>query len=132
MTSLSPPSESDGKLQVSLDVPKADAPALREWLKQEPALRRHIKRESTPGRPGTMGSWSDLVVVLASSQVAIELVRSLQTWLSQRRSDVSVSIVAADGSKIDVSVSRATDPEQIINLARAALPGAENTPPRQG
>ncbi|MFJ2650739.1 hypothetical protein ACIO1C_28975 [Streptomyces sp. NPDC087420] len=103
------------ELRVSGDDAETHLLALRDWLALEDVLRGRLEMRQSAPEPGHMGVALDVVAVaLGSGGAGAVLARSLTTWLIQRRTDVKVSVVAADGRRVEVDVRRAADPERVI------------------
>lgn len=60
------------------------------------------------------GAVEVLTVALGSGGVGAVLVRSLCTWLVQRRADVTVTITVPGGHRVRVDVKRAGNPGAVI------------------
>ena len=97
----------------------ADEDSLREWLRREPDVRGHLAVVPGPGPAGTMGPTSDLVVQVAATAagataVWAALARSLTVWLTQRRSDLSVTITGPKGRTVVVEAKRVADVQELM------------------
>jgi len=107
---------------LQIEVPQDFLPSLSQWLSSEDELRGRVRPLRPPAGPGQMGATVELLTVtLGSGGAGVVLVRSLCTWLAQRRLDVSVLIKDADGRTVTVTVARARDPESVIREARSLL-----------
>ena len=95
--------------------------ALLQWLRGVPELRGRVQRESVTPKPGQQGASGDLVVALASTGAATALITSLQVWLANRHTDVTVSVSVPDGRQVTVVAARAHDLTQVQELLSAAL-----------
>lgn len=96
--------------------------ALRDWLTLEEALRGRLRWHGETPKPGHMGMPVDvLMVALGSGGAGAVLARSLATWLVQRRTDVTVTVQAPNGGRVEVDVKRASDPERVIAEVRTLL-----------
>jgi hypothetical protein len=95
--------------------------ALLEWLRGVPELRGRVQRERVTAQPGQQGASGDLVVALASTGAATALVTSLQVWLTNRHTDVTMSVSVPDGRQVTVTATRAHDLSQVRELLSAAL-----------
>ncbi|MYZ36197.1 MULTISPECIES: hypothetical protein [unclassified Streptomyces] len=133
-----------GTLRLSVSTPD-DTPddvdhlrSLYAWLTVEESLRGAVTSRGAVPEPGSMGAALDvLTVAIGSGGVAAVLARSVTTWLIQRRADVTVTVTAEDGTRVEVDVRRARDPEALIRqvAALAERPGgvAEGAdPPAEG
>jgi hypothetical protein len=106
--------------------------ALSNWLRDVPQLRGRIHRERVQAQPEEQGASGDLVVALASTGAATALVTSLQVWLANRHTDVSVRVTGPDGRQVVVNAARARDMTQLQELLTLALaadsgPGPNHT-----
>jgi hypothetical protein len=62
-----------------------------------------------------MGSTVELLTVaLGSGGVGAVLIQGMCTWLTTRRSDVTVTVTAPDGRETTVDVKRAADPWAVV------------------
>lgn len=78
--------------------------SLRHWLGDEPEFRGRVRVVEAPLQPGRMGGLADfLSVAVASGGALTVLARSVSVWLEQRRSNLTVKIVNADGSSQEIS-----------------------------
>jgi hypothetical protein len=108
--------------ELQIEVPQQYLFAVAEWLLDVQALRGRVKPARPVPRPGEMGAAVEvLTVALGSGGVGVALVRSLCTWLTQRRTDVTVKLKAADGREVTVDVQRARDPDAVIREAAALI-----------
>jgi hypothetical protein len=109
-----------------LSIRTDDADELRSllaWLQQDDALRGRVRMQNTPVGPEEMGGLLDaLTVVLRTSGVAAALSGSVSTWISQRRSDVKLTVTAPNGRSVDVDAKRvnartlAADIERLLDV----------------
>lgn len=105
-----------------IEVPPAHLFALRDWLAAEDPLRGRVIPLAMAPQQGQMGGAVEvLTVALGSGGAATVLARSLCTWLTHRRADVTITITATDGQRIRVDVKRAGDPESVIREVGALL-----------
>ncbi|MFE1958889.1 hypothetical protein [Streptomyces sp. NPDC059479] len=126
------PGSQTGMLRLSVST-SDDVDHLRSlyaWLTVEDSLRGAVTSRGAVPEPGSMGAALDvLTVAIGSGGVAAVLARSVTTWLIQRRADVTVTVTAEDGSRVEVDVRRARDPEALIRqvaaLAERPDPSAE-------
>lgn len=95
--------------------------ALSGWLQSVPELRGQVRREQVMPKPGEQGATGDLLVALASTGAATALATSLQVWLSNRHTDVTVSVSIPDGRQITLSATHAHDLNQVRALLTTAL-----------
>jgi hypothetical protein len=94
---------------------------LWDWLRGVPELRGHLRRETASAQPGDMGNSTELVVALASTGAATALVTSLQVWLVNRHTDITVSVTVPGGQQVSLTAARAKDMAQVQDLLRTAL-----------
>jgi membrane-associated two-gene conflict system component 1 (EACC1) len=108
-------------LSVDSASPVTDLEDLAEWLGQEPELRGLIKDgASTPGT-GQLGAAVDvLVAAVGSGGTLTVLITSLQSWLSIRRTGLTVKLTGPDGS-VSLNAKQVNDPEGLLQAARKAV-----------
>ena len=110
--------------ELQIEVPQDDLFALTDWLGNEETLRGRVRPVRQVPEPGQMGTMVDvLTVALGTGGAGVALVRSLCTWLTQRRADVTVIIKAPDGRRVQVDVRRARDPESLIREVASLIGG---------
>ncbi len=115
--------------RLSVDGPEAASVALWDWLRSERELRGRVSREPASGPADAMGTYSDLVVTLASSGTAAVLARSLQVWLTQRRSDIKLTVTGPGGGPVSLDAQR-VQAHDVEHLLRAVLGvGGDVSPP---
>jgi hypothetical protein len=95
--------------------------ALLEWLRTVPELRGRVQRDRTSARPGEQGASGDLVVAVASTGAATALATSLQVWLANRHTDVTVSVSVPGGRQVTLNAAHAPDLTQVRELLSTAL-----------
>ena len=84
------------------------------WLAAEEDLRvRVVERPPSSGEMGAL--LEGLAVVLAPGGAAAVLAGSLMSWLSRRRSDLTIRLRRADGAELEVAVT------QLRGMDRAEL-----------
>jgi hypothetical protein len=99
--------------------------ALRDWLAAEDVMRGRLQFRRRPVAAGQMGGALDmLVVALGSGGAGAVLAESLSTWLSQRRTDVIVT-VSSRGRELTLDVKRARDPQTVIREMHSLLEAVE-------
>ncbi|MFJ8818367.1 effector-associated constant component EACC1 [Amycolatopsis thermoflava] len=103
-------------LAVDGDDPVGDLEVLREWLRDEPELRKHVKRVTAPPPPGHMGEVTELVIALAGAGGFVTvLAESLKSWLNRpRKHAVTLKITKPDGQSIEVSSQHAKDLDDLL------------------
>ena len=91
--------------------PHAELLSLRDWLNREPDFRGRVDVEEPVVRPGEMGGLAEvLTVALAGGGTLSVLAGSVSVWLEQRRSDITIEVVAPDGGSTKISArGRAAD-----------------------
>lgn len=111
-----PPADDD---ELQIEVPPELLSSLADWLNSEDVLRGRVRAVRPAPKPGEMGAAIELLTVaLGSGGVGAVLIRSICTWLSQRRSEVSVSLKDADGREFQFSSkSRNLDPSDVFREA---------------
>jgi Effector Associated Constant Component 1 len=113
------PPTGDDELQV--EVPPEFLASLADWLNSEDSLHGRVRALRPAPESGQMGTAVELLsVALGSGGAGAVLVRSICTWLSQRRAEVSVSIKDADGREFQFSSkSPKQDPSEVFREASA-------------
>jgi hypothetical protein len=107
--------------ELLIEVPPEYLSSLADWLNSEGALRGRVHAVRPAPGPGKMGAAIELLsVALGSGGVGAVLVRSISTWLTQRRSEVSVWLKDADGHEFQFSSkSLKQDPSEVFREASA-------------
>lgn len=92
---------------------------LHRWLRREPEFRGCIDAMARSAGPDELGTLPDVLsVAVGSSGLLTVLAASLKVFLSQpRRSDVRITIKAADGRSVDIDAKRVTDVEALLRNA---------------
>lgn len=109
--------------ELQIEVPPEHLSALASWLGSEEALRGRVVPVRRAPEPGQMGAVVELLTVaLSSGGAGVVLVRSLCSWLTQSRADVTVQIKGPDGREVHVDVRRANDAAAVMREV-AALTG---------
>jgi hypothetical protein len=88
--------------RLSVDGPPSASLALWDWLRSERGLRGRVSLEMVPPSPGVIGVVSELVVTSMSAGTAAVLASSIQVWLTQRPSDVTLSVTGPDGRQLTI------------------------------
>jgi hypothetical protein len=109
----------DGDNEFLIEVAPEYRRSLADWLNSEDALRGLVRAVRPAPEAGKMGAPIELLTVaLGSGGVGAVLVRSISTWLTQRRSEVSVSLKDADGREFQfTSKSTKQDPAEVFQEA---------------
>jgi hypothetical protein len=97
--------------------------SLLGWLRHEDALRGRVQLEPVLKQTGgQMGGWLEVLTVsLGSGGVGVVLAASLSTYLTHRRSDVTLKITGRDGTEIEFSAQRVRDVPQLLNRVERLL-----------
>lgn len=113
------PSVPDGEILIKVEPEYLRS--LADWLSHEDALRGRVRPARQPPQPGEMGGVIELLTVsLGSGGAGAMLVRSICAWLSQRRTQVSVSLKDSDGREFSFSATaRNQDPAEVFAQASA-------------
>lgn len=113
------PSDHDDELLI--EVPPEYLRSLAEWLNREEPLRGRVSAVRPAPEAGKMGAAIELLsVALGSGGTGAVLVRSVSTWLGQRRSEVSVLLKDGKGNEFRFeSKSVKQDPSQVFRAAAA-------------
>lgn len=117
-------------LSLTADGRDATTTGLYEWLRADPMLRGRTRLQSGPIQPGTMGGAAEVMVqataaVVGGGALWAALASSITAWLSQRRSDVTITVTGTDGRQVSIDAKRVDDPQAVIRqVLDAAL-----TPP---
>jgi Effector Associated Constant Component 1 len=114
------------ELRITVEGQDRDVESLRDWLRNEPEFRGHLRQGEAPSPDGAMGAVSELIVGVVSSGAATALARSLQVWLVQRRADIKLNIAGPQGRQIVLDAKRVADAEHLL---KTALSWADNAPP---
>lgn len=108
-------------MQIGITVPGDDLYALRAWLELDPALAGAVRVGDTAIEPGAMGDPGEvLMVVMGAGGMATVLVNNLTSWLSTRKSEVTITRTAADGSTASLTVKDVKDADKIVAAFLAA------------
>ena len=125
------PPAGDDELQIQ--APREVLFSLAEWLSSEDALRGRVRAIRPAPGPGEMGAAVELLTVaLGSGGAGAVLVRSICTWLSRQRSEVSVTLKDADGREFQFSATSAKqDPSEVLREASAVFRSLRDNGPDQ-
>ncbi len=100
----------DGQLLIHTDDGPDTAGQLLDWLSGDEGLRGRAHLQDRPVREGDMGAVSEVVTVALGSGATVGIVaslaRSLTTWLTNRRSDVTVTVTRPGGDSVEFSGKR--------------------------
>ncbi|MFE2943373.1 hypothetical protein ACFXKG_30620 [Streptomyces sp. NPDC059255] len=104
--------------------------SLLEWLRREDGLRGRVRVQQTPLRPGEMGGALDvLVVAVGSGGMGAVFANCLSTWISQRRSDVRITVTSENGRTVEVD-AKGVDPQALVQDIDRLLNGEGGGQPR--
>ncbi|GAA4525320.1 effector-associated constant component EACC1 [Amycolatopsis samaneae] len=96
-----------------------DLGSLQDWLGREARLRGRIARERPVPRPGEMGSAAEVLVAALGTGGAVSvLAASLGTWLTTRRSRVTLKITGPGGRSVEVDGKS----DDVLKLLHTVLP----------
>lgn len=99
----------------------AELDSLARTLRADSALRTADIDTRTTLPEAAMGPVTDaLLVSFGSGGVGVAVLQTVLAWLRSRRPDVQVRVKRADGSEVEVSLTPAKDPAQVIELLHAA------------
>lgn len=102
----------DGQLTIRVDSDTDELLQLMEWFNDDNALRGRIALPPSSIRAGQMGDIYDvLVIALGTRGIAPALAKSLTTWFTVRRSDVTITLKRGDGVEMSVDAKRIKVPE---------------------
>ncbi|WP_405492489.1 hypothetical protein [Nocardia sp. NBC_00511] len=78
--------------------------SLRRWLTAEDEFRGYVRFEEKAMKPGEMGGFADALIVAVGSGGALTVLSSsIQTWLQQQRSKVSITIANSNGDSVQIT-----------------------------
>ncbi|MFX0581141.1 effector-associated constant component EACC1 [Nocardia nepalensis] len=104
--------EPQGHLTIRTDGSDDELFQLLEWFNDDDELRGRVSLPSNKIRPGQMGDLYDvLVVAVGAGGIAPALARSLTTWFTVRRSDITITLKRDDHTEITVDAKRIKTPE---------------------
>ncbi|KND23825.1 effector-associated constant component EACC1 [Streptomyces acidiscabies] len=105
----------------------AELAALWDWLRGERDLRGLVDAVRRPSAEGELGGAFDmLTVALGSGGAVAVLARSLTSWLSSRRPDVTLTVTGVTGRvQLDARHVKDTD---VLPLIQEVLRGRDDTP----
>jgi len=96
--------------------------SLYQWLASEPELRGRLALPQQSSDPERMGSALETVLVtLASGGALTTLIKSLQVWLVQRRSEVILQLSGKDGRSVTVTARGPIDVNEVIHNVAGLL-----------
>ncbi|MGW0327679.1 effector-associated constant component EACC1 [Nocardia sp. NPDC003183] len=100
----------NGQFSIHTDGGSEAAEQLLDWLSDDDALRGRVRFDPASIREGDMGGVTEILTIALGSGVAgvtvTALARSLTTWLTHRRSDLTVTLTRADGESVKITGKR--------------------------
>jgi hypothetical protein len=109
------------RLRISVGGAAHELRSLHDWLRRVDELRGRVEPVRAPVGPGEMGGAGEaLVVAVGSGGMGAVLAGALSTWISQRRSDVKLTVTREDGRTIELDAKR-VDPRAVIEEVRRLL-----------
>ncbi|GEM29547.1 hypothetical protein NN3_05540 [Nocardia neocaledoniensis NBRC 108232] len=123
--------EANGQLTIHTTGGADELLQLLDWFRHDDVLRGRVSTPPTRIRDAQMGDLYDvLMVALGTGGLAPALTRSLTTWLTHRRSDVTVTVTRnSDGTSVTLDGNRIKSPEVLREL-RDILDGADPDNPQ--
>jgi hypothetical protein len=109
--------------------PATDLDSLGRMLRTDEELRSATieNRMAMPVAEG-MGPVTDaLLIAFGSGGAGVALIELISGWLHSRRSDVRVKVTAGKRT-VEIDITSAKDPRQVIALLEAAAAGPRTTP----
>ncbi|MEU9487602.1 hypothetical protein AB0D83_28815 [Streptomyces decoyicus] len=102
---------------------------LLDWLRRDDVLRGRVQICQLPVSSGEMGGAMDaLAVAVGSGGMGAVLANCLSTWISQRRSDLRITVTTEDGRSVEVD-AKGVDPQalarEVEQLLRRPAPETE-------
>ncbi|WP_280432624.1 effector-associated constant component EACC1 [Nocardia brasiliensis] len=89
---------------VGNDASYSDLVSLRQWLAGEDEFRGRVRIADAPSSPGGMGGIGDaLIVGLGSGGAIAVLAGSLNVWLQNQRSAITIKILSAAEREIEIT-----------------------------
>ena len=121
----------DARLRISGGDEAEEITSLREWLRDEPAVRGLVQPVSEPIGPSDLsggGVVTLLTVALGSGGAGAALAGSLTTWLQTRRPTVKLS-VSAKGRTAELHAHRihAQQVDETLAILRSVLTGDQDS-----
>ncbi|WP_431972541.1 effector-associated constant component EACC1 [Nocardia sp. bgisy134] len=104
--------EPQGQLTIRTDGGADELFRLYEWFNDDDELRGRVSLPSNQIRPGQMGELTEaLVVAVGAGGIATALARSLTTWFTVRRSEVTITLKRDNNTEITIDAKRIKLPE---------------------
>ncbi|WP_216903482.1 effector-associated constant component EACC1 [Nocardia alni] len=103
-------------LQIRLGHPD-DASSLIEWLRRDVELSEQVQMQVKVRYTGGSidAAVQVLSVALGSGGVGAMLANALSTWLTQRHSDITLTVSAPDGRRIELDAHRVHEMPQLLD-----------------
>jgi len=119
--------------QIAVNGSGVDQASLHDWLMREKALRGYVGPQYRQPPVGAMGVPADMMVQVAATAagataVWAALAKSLTVWLTQRRSDVEITVNGPDGRTVTVNAKRIPDPETLTRMVLDVAAESPDTP----
>ncbi|WP_052423634.1 effector-associated constant component EACC1 [Nonomuraea candida] len=111
------------ELRVVADAdPTGELISLTKWLQSQRALRGRVRPVRRPPGPEELGGAIELLgIALGSGGAGVVLARALTTWLTNRHSDVSITVTTSEGT-VQVEAKRVDDAlpllREVLNQGR--------------
>lgn len=109
----------NGQLSIRTDGRPDDLVQLLDWLRHDDALRGRVQPQSPQIRDGHMGDpYEVLTVAVSSGGIAAALARSLTVWLTNLRSDVTITVTRANGDNIALDAKRVKSTDVLQDIQK--------------
>jgi len=119
-------SEPNGALTIHTNGSPDDLLQLLDWFRDDDVLRGRVSLAPPRIRDGQMGDLYDVLMVAAGAGgFATALTRSLSTWLTHRRSDITITVKHSGGAQVTLDAQRVKTPE-VLQQLRSLLDEADN------
>ncbi|MEU8104893.1 hypothetical protein AB0C18_14345 [Nonomuraea muscovyensis] len=102
-------------IEVQSDDTAADLRSLLAWLSREEGLRGRVRLRQEPAAERMGGAADALVIALTSGGTVTVVARAVQTWLVQRKADITIK---TDGT-IDGKRISAKDMAELVKLVKS-------------
>ncbi|MBB5778720.1 effector-associated constant component EACC1 [Nonomuraea jabiensis] len=118
----------DAELRISHSDPIGEMASLTAWLRSQRDLQGRVRPQARPPGPQELGGAVELLsVALGSGGAGLALARALTTWLTNRHSDVSVTVTTETGS-VTVDAKRIGDVLPLLHeVLKPGTDGNERT-----
>lgn len=119
-------SEHNGQFLIHTDGGPDSAVQLLDWLRGEDGLRGRARLQNNPLREGDMGAMSEIVTIALGSGATVGIVtalaRSLSTWLTHRRSDITITVTRPGGESVKFTGKRVDTADVLRRIQDLANP----------